>query len=163
MRKVLILFVASLFLLNVLLSSQVKPERTFTINKCGQKKKISLTLIDSNGDFRFDKAVETFCDNCTITLPVVIRTKYKNDPVPESGDIAVNFDQCKKIEHNTCEKLKIKQGIMPEAEHRHIEELSFVITFFDEYNNVTAIAKQTCGKDTLFITGAMCNIKWDDE
>jgi hypothetical protein len=163
MRKTTIFIGLLLLIINSLDSSQSKPERTFTIKKCNKAKALTLTLIDKDGDFRFDEAVEKFCDSCTVTLPVVIKTKHMNDPIPEAGDIAVDLDLCKKILHNTCEKLKIKQGIMPEAEHRHIEELSFVITFFDEYNNVTAIAKQTCGKDTLYITGAMCNIKWDNE
>jgi len=43
------------------------------------------------------------------------------------------------------------------------DDLSFDLTFFDLANNVTALAKQKCNIDTLFVTDAMSNIKWGDE
>ncbi|GEM_PF-4058189 len=163
MKKTLLIFAVIVFGLNFLNSSQSKPERTFTIKKCNKTKAFTLTLIDKDGDFRFDEAVETFCDSCKLTLPVKIKTKYKNDPIPELGDIAVVLDSCETIKLSNCEKLKIQQGIISKPKHHHIEGLSFVITFFDEFDNVKAVASQSCGNDTLFITGAMCNVKFGDE
>jgi|GEM_PF-5957164 len=52
---------------------------------------------------------------------------------------------------------------MSDTEMSNNDELSFDLTFFDVDNNVTALAKQKCNINILFVTCAMCNIKWNDE
>lgn len=163
MKKLYILALFTFISITLLFSSQSKPSRTFVLKKCSHKSKTTLTLIDSDGDGKYDEAIEKLCGKKTITLPVVIKTKYHNDPVPEKGDIAIDFNVCNNSEMSTCDKLRKDQGLMSDTEMSNKDELSFDLTFFDVDNNVTALAKQKCNIDTLFVTGAMCNIKWGDE
>ena len=162
MRDKTIFIIMILLTVNFLNSGQYKSERTVKITKANDNCNTVLTFIDSSGDDRYDLAVEKFCDGCTRKVPVVIKTKYKNDPVPTEGLVNVLYESCGKEETNNCQKLKEAQGLI-DKDRTHQHDINFELTFFDPANNVVAVVTKKCDSDTIFITGAMCMIKFKDE
>ena len=162
MKTIAIILTTAVLAMNLLISSQAKQSRTIKI-KSKDTCITTVTLIDSDGDFLYDKAIEKFCDSCTLSIPIKIKTKSHNDPTPVLGDVNVYVEKCNENQTNNCEKLKIAQGLVDKNEIKHRHKLFFILTFFDQGDNVVAVATRTCDSDTLVITGPTCNVKFGEE